>query len=123
MKRVFSLLLLLVAFAVIAVAGCKPAQKDDKSVPAATSVSPETGPAKTSKASSGPEIIVLKASSGDVKFYHHKHQQRGVVCSVCHGDSVGKIAKMDMKWGHDTCKGCHTSKGAGPRACNECHKK
>lgn len=120
MKKCFNLLLVAAGICVALGAGCTPNQKEEKT-PAAASPTPK--PSSPPTAASGPETIVLMASSGNVTFSHHKHQQAGVGCSTCHGNGVGKIANLDMKWGHATCKGCHTSKGSGPRSCDGCHKK
>jgi hypothetical protein len=124
MKKQITPLLIVVGTCILLVGGCTENRKKDQAVSTApTPAAPASQSSSLPTAAAGPEKIVLKASSGNVTFTHHKHQQAGIACTVCHANSIGKIANLNMKWGHDTCKGCHTSKGAGPRACNDCHKK
>jgi outer membrane murein-binding lipoprotein Lpp len=124
MKKEIILLLMSVGTCVLLVGGCTEPPQKNKSASAVPVVASQVSqPPAAPKAAAGPEKILLTASAGNITFPHHKHQQAGIACNACHANGIGKIANLDMQWGHDTCKGCHTSKGAGPRDCKGCHKK
>ena len=68
------------------------------------------------------DTVTLQAKNGNVTFNHKKHSE-SMECKVCHGE--GRPAKFDLDKdkAHALCKDCHTSKGAGPTKCGDCHKK
>lgn len=70
------------------------------------------------------DVIEFKASMGNVKFNHKKHQEALKDCKVCHEKGPGKIEGFGKDYAHGKgCKGCHEQKKQGPVKCNECHKK
>ena len=69
-----------------------------------------------------PDVIVLKASNGDVTFPHRVHAQTHE-CQTCHGDGTPSAFGINKDIAHKLCKDCHKTVGAGPTACNGCHKK
>jgi hypothetical protein len=41
----------------------------------------------------------------------------------CHGEGTPAKIELDKDKAHALCKECHTTKGAGPTKCGDCHKK
>lgn len=81
----------------------------------------------------GKEIVVFKASKGDVSFPHREHQAKfecvtchhktplngtPEACSHCHG-KVDEAPSMKEAL-HKRCKDCHREQ-SGPIQCTECH--
>jgi len=69
-----------------------------------------------------PEVLVLKASNGNVTFPHRMHAETHE-CQTCHGDGTPAAFGITKDIAHKLCKDCHKAVGAGPTACNGCHKK
>lgn len=69
------------------------------------------------------DTVVMKSKKGDVTFNHAKHSADPASCKTCHGDAKPGKLTLGMKAAHDLCKGCHTTKNAGPTKCPDCHKK
>ncbi len=68
------------------------------------------------------DMVTLTAKNGNVTFNHKAHQDK-MECKVCHGEGTPAKIELDKDKAHALCKDCHTTKGAGPTKCNECHKK
>ncbi|HEY7744986.1 MAG TPA: cytochrome c3 family protein [Desulfuromonadales bacterium] len=68
------------------------------------------------------DTVTLTAKNGNVTFNHKKHSE-SMECKVCHGEGTPGKIELDKDKGHALCKDCHTSKGAGPTKCGDCHKK
>jgi len=68
------------------------------------------------------DTVVLKAKNGDVTFNHKAHGEK-VGCKSCHGEAAPGKLELDKDKAHALCKDCHTTKGAGPTKCGDCHKK
>ncbi|PIW01204.1 MAG: hypothetical protein COW42_05645, partial [Deltaproteobacteria bacterium CG17_big_fil_post_rev_8_21_14_2_50_63_7] len=81
----------------------------------------------------GKEIVILKASKGDVSFPHREHQGKfecttchhktppngtPEACSHCHGVVEEAPSMKDAL--HKRCKDCHKEQN-GPTQCTECH--
>ncbi len=68
------------------------------------------------------DTVTLKAKNGDVTFNHKAHGET-LTCVPCHGEGTPAKIELDKDKAHALCKECHTTKGAGPTKCGECHKK
>ena len=66
------------------------------------------------------DILILKHG---VRFDHKGHQSEKVGnCSVCHDESVGKIAGFGKEWAHKRCIICHDLLNEGRNTnCGTCH--
>lgn len=76
----------------------------------------------TALAVDAPGTVTLQAKNGNVTFDHKAHSSK-MECSVCHGAAAPAKITLDKDSAHKLCKDCHTTKGAGPTKCGECHKK
>ena len=77
-----------------------------------------------------PAEVVYETKFGNVTFDHDMHKSQG--CKTCHhtGDFTsckdchnGDSAVKAKDAYHQSCKGCHEEKAAGPTKCKECHVK
>jgi hypothetical protein len=78
--------------------------------------------AETTRNAVSPQEILLKASNGNIAFSHGRHAD-AYACKTCHGDDTLAAFSISKDIAHKLCKGCHKTAGAGPTACNGCHKK
>ncbi len=91
------------------------------------------GSAAVVTADTGPEVIKLPASMGEVTFQHKAHQDRVDDCTTCHHQGVeagacrschdGTTAPKAKDVFHKRCKGCHKENKSGPTKCSGCHVK
>lgn len=72
--------------------------------------------------------FIFKASKGNVRFNHDKHQREMQTesCVPCHKTKTPTkehtMSRFDKRAAHSFCKGCHREKDRGPVECHECHK-
>jgi hypothetical protein len=84
------------------------------------------------------DIVLDGGTGGNVKFPHHRHQQKLADCMICHSvfpqktgaitelKAQGKIAKKQIM--NEQCTNCHKEKKqagekSGPTSCTTCHVK
>lgn len=66
--------------------------------------------------------VITFGTDSMVVFPHKQHQNDLGDCTGCHGaGEPGRIARLDQKWAHTTCIGCHSENKAGPVECAGCH--
>ena len=135
MKRVFSILSILL-FSLVMLAGMT--QAEDKG-PAEIVLKSTVDPAKKAKPAFFPHARHQKKfvcatchhSNGvDDKKVAYKEGQKIEKCDSCHNTTSGMIEPLNTfkKTAHTLCKGCHkelkqSGEAAGPTKCNGCHRK
>ena len=90
--------------------------------PPAAPESAAAAPVESTPKAAIPQEILLKASNGNVAFPHGMHAE-AYACKTCHGDETPAAFGITKDLAHKLCKDCHKTAGAGPTACNGCHKK
>jgi len=75
----------------------------------------------TPAAGSAQSHITFTCPAGNVDFDHDDHAGR-LECGQCHLSEPPGPFRVDETFAHNTCLGCHRNGGAGPTACDDCHR-